>query len=1107
MRNFAFLLGLTLLLSACNSDPSASSTTATDQAVDDNKLFELLSHDQTQLSFTNQITENLELNTVTNDAIIQGAGVGVLDVNNDGLQDIFFAGNMVSDQLYLNEGEFRFSNISELAGFANESTWSTGVAIVDINNDGYDDIYVCKFIYADPARRRNKLYINNQDNTFSEKASEYGIADEGYSVMANFFDYDRDGDLDLYVANQPPGAKKLRKNLKPTDTQYTDRFYRNDGNNRFTDVTSTAGMINNCFSLSATVSDFNEDGWPDLYVAADYEEPDLFYQNNGDGTFTNIANDALKHISNFSMGADIADINNDGYMDFFTADMVAEDNFRNKTNMSSMAVEKFWGLVQMGYHYQFMFNSLQLNNGNGTFSEIAQMSGVSKTDWSWSALFVDADQDGYKDLFITNGILKEIRNKDYSNNLKKLVKDRKAKAGGNIKFDPLELSAMAPSVKIKNRAFRNDGELVFESKTDRWGFEKPGWSQGMAYADFDNDGDLDFVISNTNEIADIYRNQINERKGNNYLAITAEGMPANLSAINTRVRIEYGEGQHQVSDLTPYRGYMSSCQNIAHFGVGRNGTVAKVSVLFPDGKEWSQTNVKANQNLVVKYSADLPNGNANRSVNTYFQALANANTDIDYQENRFNDYAREVLIPYKMSNLGPIIAVADVNQDGNDDFYLGGSVGTPGKLYLQGDDGSFTYSPQEVFEGDKPYEDGAAQFVDVDVDGDMDLYVSSGGNEYPDGTDGYQDRLYINAGGGQFLKTTALPVMTTSTSTVCLLDYDQDGDMDFFVGGRQMPGGYGRKVNSMLFENTRSSLVDVTDSKTEGFKDLGMVTDAQWVDIDGDQQQELVVVGEWMPITIFKMQEGRLVPTENPSLEVSRGLWNSLAAVDVDKDGDLDLVAGNYGLNYKYTASAANPFKLYVKDFDDNGTNDVYLGYHDESDGKLYPVRGRQCSSEQMPFVKDKFKDYNAFGKATLVDVLEGRMDGSTVQECHTFAHTLFLNDGQGNFKASELPKMAQVAPIYDMVIRDFNGDGNEDLFCVGNFHQREVETTRSDAGVGTMLLGDGKGGFTVMAPSATGVVANQDARAIAWMKNKWNRPVMAIANNGSPVQFYEEKK
>ncbi|MEO1410675.1 MAG: VCBS repeat-containing protein [Bacteroidota bacterium] len=1104
MRNLVFLLGCVLLVNACTPDASAPQATTSSASFDDQNLFERLPSDQTQITFNNQVTENLELNTFTNDGIVQGAGVGVLDVNKDGLPDVFFAGNMVSDQLYLNEGDFRFQNISQTAGFAQESTWSTGVAIVDINNDGYDDIYVCKFIYADPARRRNKLYLNNQDNTFTEKAVEYGIADEGYSIMANFFDYDGDGDLDLYVANQPPAATQLRKNIKPSDTQYTDRLYRNDGQ-RFTDVTVAAGVQNNCFSLSATASDFNDDGYPDLYVASDYDEPDLFYQNNGDGTFTNVANEALQHISNFSMGADVADINNDGYMDLFTADMVAEDNFRNKTNMSSMAVEKFWGLVKMGYHYQFMFNSLQLNNGNGTFSEIAQMSGVSKTDWSWSALFVDADQDGYKDLFVTNGILKEIRNKDYRNQLKKLVADRKAQAGGNTKFDPLELSGMAPSVKIKNRAFRNTGDLVFESKTDAWGFEKPGWSQGMAYADFDQDGDLDFVINNTNEAADIYRNRVNERGGQNFLSVTATGMPQNGSGVNARVWIEYGEGSQQVSDLTPYRGYMSTSQNVAHFGLGQQAEVARVRVVFPDGKEWRQEGVAANQKLVATYRTDLPTAEVERTPATYFQSLTTAEMAINYEENPFDDYDREVLIPYKMSNLGPILAVADVNQDGNDDFYLGGAVGVPGKLYVQDAEGRFTYSPQNVFEGDKPYEDGAAQFVDVDLDGDMDLYVATGGNEYPQNTNGYQDRLYINAGDGNFLKTTAVPEMTTSTGAVCPLDYDNDGDLDFFVGGRQLPGAYGRRVSSFLLENTQSSLVDVTASKTEGFTDLGMVTDAKWVDLDGDEQAELVVVGEWMPVRIFKLREGRLVPTENPSLETSNGLWNSLETLDVDGDGDLDLIAGNYGLNYKYTASVSNPFTLYVKDFDENGTNDVYLGYHDQADGKLYPVRGRQCSSEQMPFVKEKFKNYDAFGKATLVDVLEGRLDGSTVQECYTFAHTVFLNDGKGSFKTRELPKLAQIAPIYDMVVRDFDGDGQLDLFCVGNFHQREVETTRSDAGVGALLLGDGAGGFTAVSPSVTGVVAKEDARAVVWLNNKGQRPVMAIANNGAPMQFYVE--
>ena len=1106
MRKFTYLFAFILSLSACTSDPKEAPSPAT--VLDDSNLFQLLPTSTTKITFDNHIEETLELNTVANDAIIQGAGVGIIDVNNDGLQDIYFAGNVVGDQLYLNNGDFSFSNITEKAGIQDDKTWSTGVAVVDINNDGYQDLYVCKFLYNEPARRKNKLYINNQDNTFTERAEEYGLADDGFSVMANFFDFDLDGDLDVYVCNQPPSEKKLRKKLKPTDFQFTDRFYRNDGNNKFTNITDAVGIKNVCYTLSATVSDFNNDGYPDIYVASDYEEPDQLYQNNGNGTFTNIADQALKHMSNFSMGADVADINNDGHMDIFTADMVAEDNFRNKTNMSSMAVEKFWGLVKMGYHYQFMFNSLQLNNGNGTFSEIAQLSGVSKTDWSWASLFLDADQDGYKDLFVTNGILLEIRNKDYSNKMKKLVADRKAEANGNIKFNPLELSAMAPSVKIKNRAFRNNGNLQFDKKTDQWGFSKPGWSQGMAYADFDNDGDLDLVMNNMNEAADVYKNEVNERKGNHYLAVEASGMPQNTKALNARVKIEYGDGLIQVSDLTPYRGYMSSCQGIVHFGLGNHATIKKVTVIFSDGKAWTKSNVPADQILKVSYDASLPRYQPASAKQKYF-VEKDVKENIEYVENRYNDYLREVLIPYKMSQLGPTMVVGDVNNDGNDDFYLGGAIGKTGRLYIQSGDGQFNYVPQNVFLMDSVYEDGGASFIDVDLDGDLDLYVASGGNEYEVGQDynGYQDRLYINTGGGQFLKTTAMPEIKTSTSTVCLLDYDKDGDLDFFVGGRQLPGGYGKNVSSYLLENTRQSLENVTDAKAPDFADLGMVTDAKFVDIDGDQQEELVVVGEWMPLTVFKVENGQLVKQENASLTNTKGLWNSLAAKDIDGDGDTDLIAGNYGLNYKYTASQEAPYTLYVKDFDGNGTNDVYLGYHDESDGELYPVRGRQCSSEQMPFVKEKFKNYNAFGKATVVDVLEGKLEGSTVQECQTLAHGIFLNQGNGQFESRELPTLAQVAPIYDMLIRDFNEDGHQDVLCVGNFHQREVETTRSDAGVGTLLLGDGKGNLTPVSPAETGVIADRDVRAMGWIKSKNGKPILAIANNGSPMQFYSPSR
>jgi len=1095
MRTLCLLFLSAILWTSCSQDNSnTSSNTSSEQSI---QQFKLASG--TNIDFDNHIEETIEFSTLRNHAILHGGGVGILDINNDGLQDIYFAGNLVKDKLYLNQGNLKFKDISTSAGISTDDTWSSGIAVVDINADGFQDVYVCKFLYDDKSKRVNKLYINNQDNTFTERAREYGLADDGYSVMANFLDYDQDGDLDAYIVNQPPYTKELKKKVKPTDFQYTDKLYRNDGG-KFTDVTEEAGVLAVNYSLSATVNDFNGDNLPDIYVASDYEEPDMLYQNNGDGTFTNVVDDALKHMSNFSMGADVADINNDGHMDIFTADMTAEGNFRNKTNMSSMAVEKFWGLVAAGYHYQFMFNSMQLNNGNGTFSEMAQMAGISKTDWSWAPLFVDADQDGYKDLFVTNGILKEIRNKDYQKKLAKKVKAKQAESGKGVAFNPLELTKMAPSVKIKNKAYRNLGDLTFDAKTDDWGFDKPGWSQGMAYADLDNDGDLDMIISNMNEAADIYINQANTTN-NHYISVKVNGIPNNTAGNNTKVKITYGT-QQQVVEITPYRGYMSSCESVAHFGLGEVSTIDKLEVTFPNGKIISRQNVSTDQKLIIDYDANaVANGMADVASPLFLET--NNNTQIVYQDNAYDDYMREVLIPYKASMLGPHMAQGDIDGDGDDDFYMSGPALQAGQLAIQQSDGSFKLTAQAVFEKYKNVEDGCAEFLDVNGDGALDLFVCGGGSEYQAESAAYQDRIFLNNGKGEFLDSDILPPTSVSSGSVSAHDYDGDGDIDLFVGGRQHPGKYGQKVSSTLLQNNGDRFEDATP---DILKNLGMATGSTWADIDGDGSAELITCGEWMPIQAYRFVNGQLEAAEVSSLSNTEGLWNTIQSADIDGDGDLDLIAGNYGLNYKYKASPKAPLELYVDDFDGNGSNDVYLGYHDEADGKLYPVRGRQCSSEQMPFVEEKFANYEEFGKATIIDVLDGKMDGTTKLKAITLAHTAFINDGKGNFEARPLPNRSQVAPVYDMVIRDIDGDGNIDILAAGNFHQREVETTRSDAGIGTLMLGLGNGSFSVAPPSQVGILANNDVRALAYLKNSDGKDILAVANNGSRMQFYQHK-
>jgi len=1098
MKQSILLYTLIFVFASCGDEASPDRVYPNDSS--EFTLLEKIPEAQSGLDYSNSITEDPTVNAISFDGMLQGAGVGILDVDNDGLMDVFFASNMEGDRLYRNLGNFKFEDITQSAGIK-KADWSTGVAVVDINGDGWDDIYVCKFLYDDASRRANQFYINNQDGTFTDKAGELGLDDKGYGIMANFFDYDKDGDLDMYLANQPPNSLQGKSDLKgKVDYSYTDRLYRND-NGRFTDVTDLSGVKNYSYSLSATTFDFNKDGWTDIYVACDYDEPDLLYVNNGNGTFSNVADKALKHMSNFSMGVDIADINNDGHLDVYVADMVAEDNFRQKTNMSGMNPERFYALANAGYHYQYMFNALHLNNGDNTFSEIAQLSGVSNTDWSWTPLFIDFDQDGYKDLMVTNGLIKEMRNKDFEiwrkEFFKKKMEEAESSTDKQIYVNPMEISKRAPSIKIPNYVYRNEGDLAFSKQTDNWGFEEPSWSQGAAYADFDNDGDLDLVINNMNMTAGLYRNKANELGLNNYIDIKLEGPASDPQGMNAHLILSYG-GNEQVYDYTPFRGYMSTSERLAHFGLGQAATIDEIKVVWSDGKTSNLRNVAANQELVINYKSAKGQHTYASSTSSVFSPVDLGN--IAHVENNYNDFKREVLLPYKTSTLGPALASADVNGDGLEDFYLGSSAGNPSMICINKGNGAFE-SKTIYFANDAASEDGGALFVDVDNDGDQDLYVCSGGSEYTPGSTSYQDRLYINDGTGRFGKTPAIPSVNVSTSVAVALDFDSDGDPDLFVGGRQLPGQYGKPVSSYVFENTGVGYRDVTASVAPFLKDFGMVTDALVEDLDGDGHPELVVAGEWMTIHVYGIQRDGLVDkTDAFGMSQKKGWWNALAADDIDGDGDMDLIAGNLGLNIKYKASPDKPFKLYVDDFDGNGTNDVYLGYY-EGD-KCYPVRGRQCSSEQMPFVKKKFENYNAFGSATITDVLEGRIDNRTViQEAHTFANSIFINDN-GTFVQKPLPNEAQISPVYGIAIDDFDRDGKKDIFLAGNMYNREVETTRSDAGKGCLLTVNKDGEVSVKRTLQTGISADKDVRDVLVLRCS-DSSLLLIANNNDPIQAY----
>ncbi len=1094
MKHLYLLAALSLFVCCQQSEPSPV------DMPDGHQVFDQVPASHSQLKFRNQITQTEALNFLTFDGLHQGAGVGIGDFNKDGLPDVVFAGNMVADKIYINQGDLVFEDITATSGLADDGGWSTGVAIADINDDGYDDIYLCRFLYDDPQRRINKLYINNGDLTFTESAVPYKLHDPGYSIMASFLDYDRDGLLDIYMANQPPNSTAGKDALKgKKDFFFTDRIFKNNGDGTFAQTTGPTGVKSYNYSLSATTSDLNQDGYVDIYVASDYDEPDMMYINNGQGKFTNTADQSLRHMSNFSMGADIADINNDGWMDIYTADMVANDNARLKTNMSGMNPEKFWSLAENGYHHQYMFNALQLNNADGNFSEIAQLAGLESTDWSWTPLLVDFDNDGHRDVFVTNGLLHDMRDNDYLKAAQKEIDEIKA-AGG--KPNLLEIAERAPSTPIENFMYSNKGDLQFEDVSAQWGVNFEGYSNGAAYADFDNDGDLDLIVTNHNDLPALYRNTTADNNYHTFLRFIPEADAPAAQDFHVRVDIEY-DGQIQAAEMQPVRGYMSTSEMAIHFGLGTQTMVDKVRITWPSGEMYELTDIPANQ--VIALDKSLATSRANRArPSAEFKKAKSSPISYVHQENEYDDYAREILLPAEMSHLGPDIAVGDINGDGNEDLYISGAIGQPGGLFQQSTSGEFQ-AISGPWTQHAQNEDIMGLFFDADGDGDQDLYVASGGNEYDEGDSRQADRLYINEGGSWRHDRSALPAMRISTGAVAASDIDGDGDLDLFVGGRQVPGQYGVFARSYILRNDRGKFTDTATEVYDDLKDFGMVSTALWHDVDGDGDEDLITAGEWMPITVLKNDDGRLSDaTSEMGMDGTVGWWNELSLADLNGDGEMDLVAGNLGKNIKYRATAEEPFKIFVKDFDDNGTHDVYLGYYD-SDGICYPVRGRQCSSQQMPFIKEKFPNYNTFSKATIEDVLAERMDGATVHEATQFA-SVWIDMDPAGWKVHELPAMAQIAPVHGIIAHDWNRDGHTDLMVAGNYYNREVETTRSDAGTGYVLLGDGKGEFTAMTSARAGLDMIMDVRDIAAIATAEGMTIL-VANNDGPVQAYEWSK
>ncbi len=1104
-----YILTTVCLLLSCSSEKSQKTV---DQLTETkNALFKKVSPSTSNVDFVNTILENEEHNIFVYNNFNNGGGVTVGDINNDGLQDIFFTSNQNENKLFLNKGNMVFEDITKKAQIKGNNEWYTGATSIDINNDGLLDIYVCKAgLYRN---RANELYVNNGDLTFTEQAAKYGIADNGFSTHATFFDADNDGDLDLYVVNHPPfayqGIKvKEAARLNP-NADISDQFYRNEGNGKFVIAGNQVGISERLYAygLSVTASDLNNDGWTDLYITNDYSEPDLVYFNKGDGTFEERIKKSTKHISAFGMGADIADFNNDLLADIMVLDMMAEDNRRKKTNMSGMAPELFWKHVELGYHYQYMQNTLHLNNGimdNGmsTFSDVASIAGVANTDWSWSALFADFDNDGWKDLFITNGFLRGIRNNDFIKAVSKRGEEKR-------KLSNMERLAMAPSEKLLNYVYKNNGDLTFSNKIKEWGVEYSGFSTGAAYADLDNDGDLDFIINNINDTAIIYENRANNFGTNSYLQLSFEGQENNKLGIGTKVRVKTGNIE-QFQELSLSRGFQSSMAPLIHFGLGKAVSVDEVEITWPGGKKQLLTNVKTNQKLVIKESDAKLYKQSKKEERLFADVSKKLNINHKHIENKYDDFRLEILLPHKMSNFGPGLAVGDINGDKLEDFFVGGAMGHSGTIFIQQKNGTFKKSSSPALNSDKKYEDLGAALFDANGNGILDLYVVSGGNKYKNGSDIYQDRLYLNNGKGSFVKTKSLPKITSSGSCVKPADFDGDGDMDLLVGGRVEAQKYPFPGKTMILENAGNKndipiFKDVTKTIAPDIENIGLVTDAIWTDFSGDGKSDIIIVGEWMEPRFFLFENGKFSDvSERTGLKNTLGWWFSINQGDFDNDGDMDYIAGNLGLNYKYQATPEEPFRVYASDFDNNGLSDIVLGYF--NDAVCYPVRGRECSSQQIPGIKKKFNNYEKFANASIADVYgKANLDNSLSYEAKNFSTSYIENKGGGKFEIHTLSNYAQRSSVNAIIVRDFNRDGNLDIILAGNLYASEVETIRNDASIGLYLEGNGHGNFEPIPFKKSGLMIPNDAKELAEI-NTVNGKVILVANNNDFLQAIKYK-
>lgn len=1064
------VLGLSvLLLEGCKDDQS--------------KLFTRLSPSRTGINFRNILKENEQANVLQYTYFYNGGGVAIGDINNDGLPDILFTGNMVPNRLYLNKGNFEFEDITEKSGIAKYQGWCTGATMADVNGDGKLDIYICRSGDINPEKRKNLLFINNGDLTFTEEAERYGLADEGYSTQAAFFDYDKDGDLDMILINHSlkqyaTGAYENSSLRKEKNPAFGTKLYRND-NGHFTDISEQAGISSNVlnFGLGLSISDLNNDGWPDIYTTNDFNEPDHLFINNGNGTFTDKTAECLDQLSFYSMGSDCADINNDGLTDLVTMDMLDEDNHAQKMHSGAENFDKFQMLFKKGFYYQYSRNMLHTNNGDGTFSEIAQIAGVSNTSWSWAPLFCDFDNDGNKDLFISNGYEKDFTNMDFIKyRVAEEVKTKHGEAGPST----MEMLEKMPALKMSNFIYRNNGNNSFTKKTADWGFSQTGVASGAVFVDLDNDGSMDLVVNNVNGDAGIYRNNAHTLVSeNHYLKIKLNGRYGNDFGIGAKVKLYCGVDTYYQEQF-PVRGFQSSVDPVLNFGIGTHALVDSVIVIWPDDRMQKIQTVKPDQSLILDWQNAIHfwKYDSLSSGRKYFTADQGAS--FTHIENEFNDFSVQSLMPNFLSRQGPCMATADINGDGRKDLFIGGAKGQSGRIFIQEVNGDFVAKSEPPIEGDSASEEVSAAFFDANGDGFPDLYIASGGYEFKDGDTALQDRIYFNDGKGNFKKNPqSLPPLRFSKSCVKYADINGDGVPDIFLGGRVVPGKYPLSPGSrILINDGKGKFKDVTAEICPALLQLGMVTDALWIDLNGDHQMDLIVVGEWMPIKVFINNKGKLEDKSSDYIKFpSSGWWNCIIAEDFDGDGDLDLVIGNMGLNTQFKATEKEPLSLYYKDFENKGTMDPILCYY--INGISYPAASRDDLTDQLPTLKKKFLEYNSYADATIHDIFsEEQLKGAGLLKAEMMQTIYLENRGKQGFILKQLPTQVQYAPIYAISAVDANHDGKKDLLLSGNNSWTRIKFGRYRANHGELLLNDGKGNFTYVTQAKSGLNLRDDIRS-----------------------------